>query len=212
MDTDTADTADTRTGSALARPRPPWPGVLPLTEAAALLGEKPDTLSKRVRRGSQLGYRTSGRSYVILLPGQWATWAQGWCPASPPADVESPDHQHRTDAPDMRPAGAGAAPRDGAAGVLVLLEQLEAARRETQELAGLVGYWTGRAQAAEAALQVLEAGPLSERPAVSVLSDTPDHRDALGRTERMPWWRRWLEALGRPVADGASRAPSPQSQ
>jgi hypothetical protein len=202
------DTADSRTGSALARPRPPWPGVLPLTEAAALLGEKPDTLSKRVRRGSQPGYRTGGRSYVILLPAQWATWAQRWCPAPPPADVESPDHQQRTDATDRTPAP----PRDGPAGVLVLLEQLEAARRETQELAGLVGYWTGRAQAAEAALKALEAGPLSDRPAASVLSDTPDHRDAPGRMERMPWWCRWLQALGRPVAGGASRAPSPQSQ
>jgi hypothetical protein len=96
----------------LARPLPPWPAVLPLAEAAAVLGLKADTLQKRVSRRQQPSLLRGGRRSVVLLPAQWATWAQSYQLAS------------------VRPNGAGAEsvrPRTdpGTAGLLARLEALE---------------------------------------------------------------------------------------
>ena len=104
-------------GTALARPLPPWPGVLPLAEAAAVLNLKPDTLQKRVSRRQQPSLLRGGRRLVVLLPGQWATWAQTYRPSP---------------APSVRPNGAGAEsapPRTDP-----LLARLEALERRVAEL------------------------------------------------------------------------------
>ena len=55
--------------------------MLPLSEAAAVLGLKADTLGKRISRRQQPSLLRGGRRLVVLTPGQWATWAQSYQPA-----------------------------------------------------------------------------------------------------------------------------------
>jgi len=178
--------------TALARPLPPWPGVLPLSDAAAVLGLKPDTLQKRVTRRQQPSLLRGGRRLVVLLPGQWATWALSY---QPPAGGRT------------GPGFESAPPRTGTDpepdGVLELLRQLEAANQRAAELAGLVGFLQGRVAELEA-----QAG----RPSEPVLAadSRPDPRPPAAPAE--PWWRRVLAWLGTPPAPGAGRAPSPQSR
>lgn len=183
---------DTPAGAALGRPLPPWPGVLPLSEAAAVLGLAPDTLQKRVTRRRQPSLLRGGRRLVVLLPHQWATWAVSY---RPPAGGRT------------GPGGESAPPRTGTdpgpEGVLELLRQLEAANRRAAELAGLLGYWQGRVAELEA-----RAG----RPSEPVLpaDSRPDTPPASPGPPPPPWWRRVLDWLGKPPAPAASRAPSPQ--
>jgi hypothetical protein len=108
---------DTRTTAPLARPLPPWPGVLPLSEAAAALRVKPDTLQKRITRRQQPSRLVGGRRQVLLTPGQWATWAQTYRPAS------------------VRPNGAGSESAPHRPGTTdALLRRLEALEQRVAEL------------------------------------------------------------------------------
>ena len=173
-----------RTALAYARP---WPGVLPLDEAAAFLEMKPDALRQRFRRGRQPGAWRGRRVYITLTPAQWAAWAQTTEPARSverPVSgerLESPRHH----APERTTGHPAAAPTTGAEGVLVLLAQLEAARRREVELAGIVGFLQRRVQELEAA---------NEQAALPAPAPS--------------WWQRlvpWLAPGSRPAAS----APGP---
>jgi hypothetical protein len=170
----------------LAYPRS-WPGVLPLDDAASLLGMKPDALRQRFRRGKQPGSWQGRRVFITLTPAQWADWSltseparSVERPAGPRANVESGTHRGRT---PPQPA----APTTGAEGVLVLLAQLEAARRREVELAGQVGFLLERVRALEAANEQ----PALPRPA--------------------PWWVRWLPWLA-PSSPRSSLEPGPSQR
>lgn len=165
-----------RTTLAFARP---WPGILPLDEAAAFLSSKPDALRQRFRRGRQPGYWQGRRVFILLTPAQWAIWSLT-SPRSLTAErTPEPTLHHSPERTSEHPA---AAPTTGQEGVLVLLAQLEAARQRAEELAGLVGYWQGRAQAAEEQLT-------SVRP--PVLANEQQTLSAPVRSlwrRLLPWW------------------------
>lgn len=152
--------AGTRTDKAGSDAAPgPEPVWLTVSAAAVALGIKDRAVRKRIAAGTLQAVRQGTRWLVQLPPTSAGTGAGTG--AGPPIGTR---HQRDT-----------------------LEEELRAAQRRLEELAGQVGYWQGRYQEAQATISLLTAAK-TDPPRHEQGQDDPQIPQPPARGWRRWWW------------------------
>jgi hypothetical protein len=167
--------------------------ALPAHEAARRLGITTEAIRKRIARGSLEGWRR-GRRWFVVIPDDAGPADETPRPdatAHPTSDVRSrpdtpPDATAHDRTPDGGPAGQSGDREELALlreVVGVLRDELEARRREVQQLHTLLAQAQTRISALPAPIDATEFVPEAAPTAEPAPAPPP--------ADRRPWWRFW---------------------